>query len=405
MIRRRRPRYYKGEFKDILNALVRRKTVAGLAGEFEKEFARYIGTKFAVATSSGRSALGLVLNAIGLKYGDEVIMPAYTLKDLVLMIQSMGFVPRLVDISRDSFNMDPTLIEGAISPRSKVIIATHLFGLPSDMAKIVSVARKHRLKVVEDCAHALGASLDGRRVGSLADAAFFSFETTKSINAFGGGMITTDDPDIAGKAISIVAGSAGNGRYIPAKIFFSWLEDMAIQSPLYPVVARAFINPNTALVLSRIYIVAHDKARVVGGTFTNPQALLALCQLRTLDERNMRRDKIAAFYKENLDRRISVQQNIPSGDRIFYFFVVKLPIDSAHVEKMRGRLIRAGVDCGIKSEITDNCAICLGQEERYPVTKEVYESAIQLPMHDGLTERDVSIVADAVNRCLAMTDS
>ena len=161
MIRRRNPRFYKGELRDILKLIFTAQVADGEYLElFEKKFAEYTGTKFALATCSGRNGLDLLLDTLNLNKGDEVLMPAYTLKDLVYLIKAKGLEPRLVDIESDSFNMNPALIESSITQKTKVILATHIFGLPGNMKGILDMAKKHDLKVIEDCAHAAGAEYE-----------------------------------------------------------------------------------------------------------------------------------------------------------------------------------------------------------------------------------------------------
>lgn len=401
MIRRRNPRYYKGEFKDILGAIFSNRIASGDDTDlFEKKFAQYIGAKFAIATCSGRNALSLLLDAFGLKEGDEVIMPAYTLKDLVYLIKEKGLIPKLVDIEKDSFNINPQLIPGQITPKSKVILATHIFGLACDMEKILEIAKKYNLIVIEDCAHALGTRLNKKPVGSYADAAFFSFETIKAINTFGGGIIVTNNEKITQNVKDSIKNYPNKNYNLPAKIFFSYLEDLAIKSPFYPLIVRAFMNKITTKIISKIYLSVHNTTRVKKTRFTDLQALLGLKQLDFVDSRNKLRKSIADKLKNKLAEGILLQEAVILGDRTFYFFVIKLLNPKYAIEEFRRELIAQGLDCGIKNEITDNCAKYLGQEERFPITKEIYESTLQLPLYDNLTDEEVSKIAGILNQVI-----
>ncbi len=161
--------------------------------EFESRFAQLCQTKHALGVGNGTDAIILALKAVGVGPGDEVITVANTFVSTVSSIIAVGAKPVLVDV-RDDYNIDPRLIEKAITPRTKALLPVHLTGRPADMDPIVSVARKHHLKVVEDCAQAVGAEYKGQKVGSLGDIGCFSFHPLKTLNACGdGGAIVTND--------------------------------------------------------------------------------------------------------------------------------------------------------------------------------------------------------------------
>lgn len=161
--------------------------------QFEEEFAAYCQTKYAVGIASGTCALHLVLRALGLKEGDEVITVPNSFIATASCIALVGARPVFVDI-RSNLNMDPGQIEAAITPRTKAVIPVHLTGRPAPMVEILEIARRHGLFVIEDAAQAVGARINGRAVGSWGDAACFSFHPLKNLHAFGdGGMITTNE--------------------------------------------------------------------------------------------------------------------------------------------------------------------------------------------------------------------
>src|SRR3989338_1450816 len=161
--------------------------------QFEKEFAAYTGVKFAVGVASGTDALMLSMQALGINNtGEEVIMPANSYPTAFAVV-STGARPRLVDID-GSFNIDPLKIEKAITAKTRAIIAVHLFGQPADLEKIIQVANKYHLPVIEDCAQAHGAVYKNKKVGSFGRINCYSFYPTKNLGAFGdGGMIVTND--------------------------------------------------------------------------------------------------------------------------------------------------------------------------------------------------------------------
>ena len=182
----------------IAGVLDRSEFVLGRAvAEFEAAFATYCGTAAAVGLNSGTSALHLALLATGVGPGDEVITTAFTFVATVAAIGYTGARPVLVDISPDSFTIDPGQIEAAITPRTRAILPVHLYGQAADMDPILDIARRHRLTVVEDACQAHGAEYRGRRVGSLGDAGCFSFYPSKNLGACGeGGMLVASNPDI-----------------------------------------------------------------------------------------------------------------------------------------------------------------------------------------------------------------
>src|SRR5712692_10344352 len=165
--------------------------------QFENEFARYIGCRHAVAVNSGTAALHLALDAVGIKEGDEVIVPTMTFAATAEVVLYFKARPVLVDCSPDTLNIDPASLERAISPRTRAIIPVHYAGHPCEMDAIREIARSYRLKVIEDAAHALPASYKGQIVGTLGDLACFSFYATKTLCTGEGGMVTTADAQYA----------------------------------------------------------------------------------------------------------------------------------------------------------------------------------------------------------------
>lgn len=164
--------------------------------KFEKAFARYIGTKYAVGVNSGTDALTLSLQALGIGPGSEVLVTPFTMFASVECVVRVGATPVFVDINPDTFNIDPLLIPGKITDKTKAIIPVHLFGQCADMRNIMEIARRNDLKVVEDACQAHGAENYGHKAGSMGDTGCFSFFPTKNLGAYGdGGMITTNNPD------------------------------------------------------------------------------------------------------------------------------------------------------------------------------------------------------------------
>ncbi|MCM8758796.1 MAG: DegT/DnrJ/EryC1/StrS family aminotransferase [Candidatus Omnitrophica bacterium] len=165
----------------------------------EKTFSEFIETKYAIAVSSGTAALHLSLLASNIKQGDEVIVPAYTFPATVNVVELVGAKPVLVDIDLNTYNIDANLIERYITKKTKAIIVVHVFGNPADMTKIMKIAKRYKLFVIEDAAGALGSKFKNKHCGTIGDIGCFSFHPRKIITTGEGGMVVTDQPDIANK--------------------------------------------------------------------------------------------------------------------------------------------------------------------------------------------------------------
>ncbi|HEY49874.1 MAG TPA: DegT/DnrJ/EryC1/StrS family aminotransferase, partial [Dehalococcoidia bacterium] len=190
--------------KDGIDAAIRRVLDSGqfiLGSEvkaFEEEIAAYCGTKFAVGVASGTDALHLALIACGIRPGDEVITTPFTFIATTEAIVNCGAVPIFADIEPKTYNIDPAQIESRITSRTKAILPVHLYGQPADMEPILKLSKKYDIKVIEDCAQALGAEYRGKKVGSLGDAGCLSFFPAKNLGAYGdGGMVVTNESEIA----------------------------------------------------------------------------------------------------------------------------------------------------------------------------------------------------------------
>jgi dTDP-4-amino-4,6-dideoxygalactose transaminase len=189
----------------ILKVLSDTAFIAGrYTAEFERAFAEYLGVSHCIGVANGTDALEIALLSVGIEPGDEVLVPANTFFATAEAVTNIGAVPIFVDVDPATYNIDTSLIEAAITPRTKAIIPVHLYGLPADIEDVVDTAREHDLKVVEDCAQAHGATVKGRKVGTFGDAATFSFYPSKNLGAFGdGGAIVTNNDDVNALARAI----------------------------------------------------------------------------------------------------------------------------------------------------------------------------------------------------------
>lgn len=397
-IPRRKPRFYDGQRRDVFRAVLgvgREKDDS--IGLFEEKIASYVGRKFAVATCSGRNAMEIILGAFGIKSGDEVIVPAYTLKDLLVMMKEKGIVPVLVDVDPETFNIDPSRIEAKITSATRAVIATHIFGVPCAIDKITEIASKHGLRVIEDCAHAMGALYHGRKVGSFGDAAFFSLETIKLLNTFGGGVIVTDDENIASKARAAAEGYPRNDNAVRKKILIAFIESALVRGPVFTLLMKLFVSRETAL--TRFYWSFRAKTRIGHSRYSPVQARMGLKQMEMFDIRNEERARAAGELEKALPALVSAQKTPENAKRVQYFFVVRLST-SRPIEDVRRDMLKMGVDCGVREEITDNCSLIAGNWADYPVAAELYATNLQLPMYDNLRDKDIKQVARSLAKAI-----
>jgi dTDP-4-amino-4,6-dideoxygalactose transaminase len=165
----------------------------GLTAQFEREFAEFCGARFAVASVNGSVAIRLALIAAGVKPGDEVIIPPYTFIATATVVLEANCVPVFVDIDPETYNIDPARIEEAVGPKTRAVIPVHFGGQACDMDRIMAIARKHRLMIIEDACHAHGAEYGGRKLGTIGHAGCFSFQLSKNLTSGEGGITVTDD--------------------------------------------------------------------------------------------------------------------------------------------------------------------------------------------------------------------
>lgn len=404
MIRRRATRFYKGLLGDVVRAARKRKIVHGAHAEaFEEAFAAFVGTRYAAATCSGTNGLDLILDAMDLNEGDGVILPAYTFKGVVEMIRGKGLVPQLVDIEFDSLNMNPDLIEETVGPRTRAIVATHMFGLPCHLGRIREAAARHGLRVIEDCAHAAGADYEGRKAGAWGDAAFFSFELSKPLNTFGGGMVTTDDRNLYERVKAKTAQYPAAGSKVLTKVGVAYLEALVLRSPLFPLIAYGLASETGERWIRRLYLSVQGGIRGEYSRFTDLQGRIGLRQLEGLEGRNRDRDRVARAYRRAIPGRHWRQASPAEAGRVFHFYVARAR-DGATAAEVRRAGVRRGVDLGIGEELTYDCSCLSGNLGGYPQATRAFETVLQLPLYDGMPEEVVQRVAERLAGWLLAED-
>lgn len=322
---------------------------------FEKAFADYCGAAYCIGCGNGLDSLVLILKALGIGPGDEVIVPSNTFIATVLAVSYAGAAPVLVEPQLATYNIDPNRIEAAITPRTKAIIAVHLYGQCAEMDAINTIAKAHGLKVIEDAAQAHGATWQGRRAGSLADAAGFSFYPGKNLGALGdAGCVTTNDPDLAKKV-------------------------------------RALGNYGSDFKYHHIYKGQNSRLDEL-------QAAFLAAKLPHLDRMNARRRQIAARYCAGITNPAVVLPTVAEGcEHVYHIFAVR----SQARDALEAHLNALGI--GTNKHYPTPIHLQGAYRElglgpgALPIAEEISATELSLPMYYGMTEEQVQAVIDAVN--------
>lgn len=396
-----------GDEKVVIAAFRRGEAVSGPAiEEYEKEFARFHQTEYAIATSFGRMAFHYILRALNLPRGSEIIFPALTFWVIPEIARRAGLRPVFVDVDPTTFNLDHTKIEAALTERTRAIVPTHLYGQPCAMGEIMKIADTYGLVVIEDCAQAVGAQYRGRRVGTLGTASFFSFQMLKGINTCGGGMVLTNDPSLS--------------RSVREQVLKEPLQSVPDLARRFVVGwgARAAVSPRAftfwgfplqaAMSLFGHYDLSKyiwEKIRPLGQfprtynqRYSNVQALLGLRGLANLYRHNERCREHAARYTRGLiDCRNIQTPLVPANvEHVFYQYCIY----TSDSELLSKRAIRRGVD--IEMTHVDVCSsLELFKESRADCPgAEATEKALQLPVYSRLRESDIDRVVCVVRKAI-----
>jgi len=351
--------YY--ELKDELDSAYRRVMESGwyIRGQeceaFESEFANYCGSKYCVGVASGLDAMSLTLRAYGIGDGDEVIVPANTYIATWLAVTQVGARPVPVEPDEATYNIDPSLIDAAITQRTKAIMAVHLYGQPADMDAISAVADRHGLKVIEDAAQAHGARYKGRRVGSLGDAGAFSFFPSKNLGAFGdGGAVTTDDPILADR-VRVLSNYGSRVKY-------------------------------------------YNEVRGYNSRLDELQAALLRVKLKRLDEFNARRVRVAGKYMSLLNPQAVLTPHVPAwAEPAWHLFVIRHPKRDA----LRGLLEKSGVGTlihyPVPPHLSDAYSDMSFKQGSFPISERISYEVLSLPIGPHMPDDDVDYVGEVIN--------
>ena len=341
---------------------------------FETDFAQYVGSKHAIAVNSGTAALHIALDAVGISEGDEVIVPAMTFAATAEVVLYFKAKPILVDCQRDTLNLDPTQIEAAITPKTKAIIPVHIGGQPCEMNRILDIAQKHNLKVIEDAAHALPARDVSRRIGTIGDITCFSFYATKTITTGEGGMATTENSE--------------------------WAERMRIMS-LHGISHDAWKRYTKEG--SWYYEILYPGFKY---NLTDIAAAIGIEQLKKCDEFWEARQRIAMNYAKAFSDLEEIQLPTCRNDvqHAWHLFVIQL--NSERLKINRNQFIEALREKGIGTSVhfiplhlhpyyRDKFGY---KPEDFPNASEAFEHILSLPIYPKMTEANVRDVIVAMRQ-------
>ena len=320
---------------------------------FEAAFAVFCGTADAIGVGSGTDALRLALVACGIGAGDEVVTVANTCVPTAAAISSVGAVPVFADVDPRTYTLDPAALEARISAHTRAVVPVHLYGQCADMTAVLAVARRHGLRVIEDCAQSHGARVGERMAGSLGDAGAYSFYPTKNLGALGdGGMVVTNDP-----ALAAAVRRARNYGLTPAGVY-----DMKATS-------------------SRL-----DEL----------QAALLLAILPRLDARNERRRAIAARYTSGFaGTAIASPGEAPGRRHVYHLYVVRVPDRDGFRRRLEARGVGTMVHYPTLVHRTPAYRERASDERHLPVSGRIVDEIVSLPLHPELTDDEVDGVIDA----------
>lgn len=387
MIPRTRMRVYPGLINDIVRTVLAEEVGKGAyLKPFAAKFAEFLGVKYAILVPSDPVGMRILFAGLGLTAADEVIMPAYCSGFVSRIIGRKSCIPRFIDVEAGSFNINPGLIEAAVTPRSKAVVASHMFGFPCDIEEITRVARKNGLKVIEDCTHCPGALLGNKQAGSFGDAAYFSLSTDGSLNALGGGVIVTNDDGLAKSIQELAAKDLRGSPKFPSSLRF-------LRKAVCVLTRRLLVDR----ILSGLGIPAPEKMERECARFTNLQALIGTKQLAALDKYNSISEKTAGRYNAGLKGFARPQRRDLPVRRVYHRYVVNCPGAEQDIDEIKKRARQKGFDIGVRAEI----AACPGQAGPaagcFPVSSRLYDTNIQLPMFEGLRAADCDAVINILS--------
>jgi len=342
--------------------------------QFEEEFASYCGVKYAVAVSSCTAAMHLGLSAMGLKPGDEVITTPYTFAASAEVIMYHGARPVFVDIDPVTLNLDPELIEKSITEKTRVLLPVHIAGYPAEMDAITHIAKKHQLKILEDAAHATETLWRDRKVGTIGDATAFSFYATKNLTTGEGGMLTTDDEEIADTARILSLHGMSRDAWKRYHSGGSWYYEIVAQGYKY--------------------------------NMTDIQAALGLVQLSRLEEMREQRLRIVERFNAILGEQdqFLLPPDTPDIKHAWHLYLLRIKPATARFsrDKIIEELIKVGISPSVHFIPLHLMPLYQDlfnyQPGDFPMAEQAYEMEISLPLYPDLSWEEVDYICEQLIR-------
>jgi dTDP-4-amino-4,6-dideoxygalactose transaminase len=320
--------------------------------EFEAELAAYTGVRHAVLSSSGTAASSLLYLALGLKPGDEVIMPSHTAFPCVEPIIQLGAKPIFVDID-DTYCIDPDQLESAVTPRTVGILLVHLYGHPGDIDVALAIARRHRLWLIEDCAQALGARYRGKLVGSFGSAAVVSFFPSKNLTVLGdGGCVLTDDDGMA-ERIRMLRNHGRREKYVHELVGYNL-------------------------------------------RFNEIQAAIGRVALKHLERHNRRRREIAAYYDDRLAGVVGTPVARPWVEHVYHMYVIRTPRRDALAAFLRKHGVGVGIHYPTPIHLQPALKMKFADRFDLPRTTAAANEILSIPIFGEMSLDDAAYVSDLV---------
>ena len=372
--------------------------------EFERAFEARLGSGTAIATSYGRMAFVHIVRALELPAGSEIVVPALTFWVIPELARIAGLHPVFADVDPATFTLEPSALERAITPNTRALVPTHLYGLPCDMEPIMAIARRHNLAVIEDCAHALGATYRGQPVGTFGDAALFSLQTLKPLNAFGGGMAIVPDRATARRLRNTVETlpwpdeQRVRNRFRVGRAQRYFTRPAVFTVSAFPILWMAsWFNANPDVYLWEAIRPLDPLPPAYTEQFPNVQAAIALAGLDLLDVWTEASRAHAQLIGDLLAGTPNIQLPVVPGDRthVYYQYCVYVP----DRDELVRRCIRRGVD--IETLHVDVCTRLPLFADLHPEPApgaEQAANAVQVPVYASLTDTQVGRVATTVKR-------
>jgi perosamine synthetase len=375
--------------------------------EFERRFAARLGVEGGIATSYGRMAFYRIVEAYAFPPGSEIVVPALTFWVIPELARVAGLRVVFADVDPITFTLSPAALERAITPRTRAVVPTHLYGLPCDMDAILAIAARHRLVVIEDCAHALGATYRGRPVGALGDAALFSFQTLKPLMTFRGGMAIVRDPAIRARVRAAIERDPWpTERQLEHTLQLGRLETAFMRPGVFTYTGFPILLA-ASLWRGRPDVYLWEKIRSLSPLppeytrrYTNVQAAVGLAGLDHLDAWTEATRRHARLLDAALASRGGGPYVPPGREHVYYQYSVYVPDRDAFV---RGAL-RRGVDVEIvHMDVCPRLPLFATFSVDAPGADRAAE-AVQLPAYASLADRDVERVAAVAHALLSMQE-